>query len=126
MRIMNLVNLPMLKSAAIRKLTGEKAVPHVKLTHESLKKQIKMEFAKSMGLTSMGADPEPEPSCLDFDGSSEAAAPAKRQKLQKTEQKKGQFMAQLLPPSHHTHYLWHMLFVVILLRNKMHYYIFLM
>lgn len=51
-RIVNLINLPMTKSAAARKMTAvAKVVPAAKATHESLKQQIKKEFAKSVGLT---------------------------------------------------------------------------
>ena len=49
-RIMNLVNLPMLKSSAVRKLTStSKPATATKATHESLKKQTKSQFAKTLG-----------------------------------------------------------------------------
>ena len=53
-RLMNLLNLPMLKSAAVRKMTSSKPVSQPQQATESLKHQIRREFALSMGLT----DPE--------------------------------------------------------------------
>lgn len=54
-RLMNLINLEMLKSSAVKKLTSTaKPVSMPAANHESLKKQIKNEFARSMGLMSIG------------------------------------------------------------------------
>ena len=54
-RLMNLIYLEMLKSSAVKKLTSTaKPVSMPAATHESLKKQIKNEFARSMGLMSIG------------------------------------------------------------------------
>lgn len=56
-RLMNLINLEMLKSSAVKKLTSTaKPVSMPAANHESLKKQIKNEFARSMGLMSIGGE----------------------------------------------------------------------
>ena len=91
-RLMNLVNLPMLKSSAVRKLTNEKVVPLTKQTHESLKQQIKMEFARSMGLISSDSDHKSTDNGDGDQGQGQQGEEpsAKKQKLQKGQMKKSQ------------------------------------